>query len=125
MDISKEITQLQDRVRQLHELHELALQISDTACQLEAEISSIDESLPNPKKLSEIKDKSERVQLAEAEELLKEAYSIVDEILGPPEDEIFDHSDIKALSPEARGSKDMSIEEIMKQFSIGRKGNAS
>jgi len=125
MDISKEIAQLQDRIKQLRELRELAYKISDTTCQVESEISAIDESLPNPKILSDIKDRAERAQLSHAEDLLKEAYSLIDEILGPPEDEMTGQPADKAFSPEARGTKDLSFDEMMKQFNVGKKGNAS
>jgi len=125
MDIAKEISQLQDKIKQLRELRDLACHISDTACQIEAEISAIDESLPNPKNLSEIKDRSERAQLSRAERLLQEAYSIIDKILGPPEDELAGQLSDTAYSPEARGYRGLSLDEMLKGFPIGKKGNAS
>ena len=125
MDLTKEINQLKERVKQLRELKELAYKVSDTTCQVEAEISAIDEALPNPKNLSDIKDRAERAQLAHAEDLLKEAYSLIDEILGPPEDEITGEPAGQTYSPEARGTKEISLDDILKQFPLGRKGNAS
>jgi len=125
MDLTKEISQLQDRIRQLRELRELAVQISDTTCQVEAEISAIDESLPNPKKLSDIKDRTERAQLSHAEDLLKEAYSLIDEILGPPAEDIMAQNAGAPFIPEARGSKDLSLDELISRLPAGKKGNAS
>ncbi len=114
--LSQEIKMLKDRIGQLKELREVARQITDTVACIEEEINQVDESMPNPRRLTDITDKKEREQLKKAEKLLREAYELIDAILGPPEDNTVPSGE--TLIPEAKGnsSSSLSIDDILKQF---------
>lgn len=113
---------LRDRIERLKEYRDEAYRISDAVSAIENEIASLDESLPNPSKLSEIKDRDERLRLRKAEDLLKEAYALIDELLGPPDmGEVIDET--PAYIPQARGNEAASLQEMLDKFPIGGKGN--
>ena len=113
MDISNEIKALEERIKELKELRDVAAKLCDAVCDIEEEVSHIDESIPNPKRLTDIKDPAQRKQIKKAEGLLEQAYALIDEILGPPE------------KPEKKETARDSIEEILRQFPISGKGNLS
>lgn len=113
---------LRDRIELLKEYRDEAYRISDAVTSIENEVASLDETLPNPARLSDVKDKEERQRIREAEKLLKEAYALIDELLGPPEQDIAVNAD-QTYIPQARGNDPVSIQEMLERFPIGGKGN--
>lgn len=114
---------LREKIGLLKEYRDEAFRISDAVTTIESEISLIDEALPNPSSLSQIKDKEERDRLRKAEDLLKEAYGLIDELLGPP-DEFGEYETTQAYMPQARGTtgQSVSFQEMLEKFPIGGKG---
>lgn len=128
-DYSAEIQMLTERIEQLNQIRDILYNIDDTVCSIEQEVSDIDNSLPNPKRLTDIKDPSERKQLTKAENLLKEAYAIIDELLGNPEDEATGQPSGTTYMPEAKGSSSSptgpSIDEILSKVRSSSKNKLS
>lgn len=124
MDHSSKIKQLQDYITQLNGLKELAYKISDCVYDIEQSVGRIDESLPNPEFIGQIADKTEREQISHAENLLREAYGLIDEMLGPPDEDQQDGVQGEVRSEE-KDEHTVSFEEMMKLFHSGNGGKGS
>lgn len=125
MDYSEQIKILEERIEELEEIKDILLKVDEAVCSIEREVSEVDNIIPNPKRITEIKDLEERKQITHAEALLNEAYAIIDEILGPPEEESDGPERGHAISPEAKGNDDsFSLDNILLRMQQG-KGKAS
>ncbi len=85
MDYSTRIALLQDAVNQLRHIKETLLKTGDTICSIEDRVGEIESSLPAD--ASAIDDPTEREQVSHAEDLISEAYALVDDMIGPPEEQ--------------------------------------
>ena len=73
---------------------------------IEQEVTDIDNALPEDSEVHAMPEGPEKKQILQLFELNDEAYDLIDEILGPPEDEF-------------------SVEEMLRQFPASRKGRAN
>lgn len=87
MKFSKEIKSIEEAIVQLKQIGALLDTIEATVLEIEENLCNIDESVPHielePEKFTE-NDKKQYDRLVVS---LSEAYSLVDEILGPPDEE--------------------------------------
>ena len=90
---------LEERIAELEKIRDIVYNIEDTVAGIEREVAAIDESLPDGSSLLK---------------LVKKAYALVDELLGPPEEEAGVPEEL--YSPEARGSsgRTISLEEVLR-----------
>lgn len=108
MEYSKNIESVKKRIEELNHIKELLYNIEDTVYSIEREISTLDNALPNDREVRQMKAGAEKDQLLHLLDLLTQSYSIIDEILGPPEDQ-------------AAGG----IDEILNHFPSPGRGSAS
>jgi hypothetical protein len=107
MSHSKEIKRVQSLIADLKRIREILYQVEDTVLAIEQEVTDLDNALPSDAEVQGMPDGSrEKKQLLELFDLDNEAFDLIDEILGPPEEEI-------------------SVEEMLRQFPASRKGRAN
>lgn len=128
MDYSAQIKTLQAAIAELRQIKEFLLTVEDAAMSIEDELCRMDKVLPLETELDSIKDPSEREQASHANDLLKEAFTLIDEVLGPPDDEMTGDPVGTAYIPEAKGNDDgktISIDDILAQIKASSKGQIS
>lgn len=127
MDYSAQIKTLQAAIAELKQIKEFLMSVEDAAVSIEDELCRLDKVIPLETELNAIADPAEREQASHANDLLKEAYSLIDEVLGPPEDEMTGDPVGTAYIPEAKGNegKTISIDEILAQMKASSKGKIS
>lgn len=125
MDFTKQLSSIRERVAELQQIRDVLVQIEDTVCAIEKEVSDIDSKLPSDDEIDTMPEGKEKEDLLELIELDNEAFRLVDEILGPPEDELTGDPQGTAYSPEARGMKTISLDEVLSQMMNGNKGRTS
>lgn len=125
MDFTKQLSSIRERVAELQQIRDVLVQIEDTVCAIEKEVSDIDSKLPSDDEIDTMPEGKEKEDLIELIELDNEAFRLVDEILGPPEDELTGDPQGTAYSPEARGMKTISLDEVLSQMMNGNKGRTS
>ena len=106
MRYTKEIKRVQKLIADLKRIHEILTQVEDTVLAIEQEVTDIDNALPEDGEVHAMPESNEKKQLLQLFDLNDEAYDLIDEILGPPED-------------------DFSVEEMLRQFPASRKGRAN
>ena len=106
MKYTKEIKRVQKMITDLKRIREILTQVEDTVLGIEQEVTDIDNALPDDTDVAAMPDGAAKQQLLQLFDLNDEAYDLIDEILGPPED-------------------DFSVEEMLRQFPATRKGRAN
>ncbi len=106
MKYTKETKRVQKMISDLKRIQEILNQVEDTVLGIEQEVTDIDNALPGDTEFAAMPDGPEKQQLSQLFDLNDEAYDLIDEILGPPEEEI-------------------SVEEMLRQFPAARKGRAN
>ena len=106
MRYNKEIKRVQKLIADLKRIGEILTQVEDTVLAIEQEVTYIDNALPEDVEVHAMPDGTEKKQILQLFELNDEAYDLIDEILGPPEEEI-------------------SVEDMLRQFPASRKGRAN
>ncbi len=104
---TKDIKRVQKLITDLKRVQEILYQVEDTVLSIEQEVTDIDNALPTDEELAAMPDGSEKKQIRELIELNDEAYGLIDDILGPPEED------------------GISVEEMLRQFPASRKGRAN
>lgn len=125
MDYGLKIKLVQDFIEELKQIKEVLFQIENEVCLVEKEISDLDAALPSDKDIAKMPAGGEKEQLLHLIDLNEQAFSIVDEILGPPDDEVTGEPEGTRFSPEARGTGDISLDAILSNMKPGGKNSAS
>lgn len=127
MDYTSDIKVLEAAIKELKQIKEFLAAVEDAAVSIEDELCDIDKAVPLETELASIADPEERKDAARANELLKEAFTLIDEVLGPPEDEITGDPVGTAYIPEAKGNQEnsISIDEILSQIRASGKDKIS
>ncbi len=124
---SDDIKTLQDSIKRLQEIKEVLYAVEDVALEVERGVSEIDARIPLRENLHEIKDETQRAQAEHALDLLEETFGLIDEILGPPEDEVTGEPVGTPMDPVARGSRssELRLEDFLRNYKPGGKGKVS
>ena len=127
MRYKKQIDTVKKYIDELHDTKELLLAVQDRILKIEQQIGKIDDALPSDDDAARMAPGPEKAELYELFDLNDSAFDLIDEILGPPEDELTGEPTGTAFSPEARGNDtEISLEQVLKQFgAAGGKNNAS
>lgn len=125
MDYGLKIKLVQDFIEELKQIKEVLFQIENEVCLVEKEISDLDAALPSDKDIAKMPAGVEKEQLLHLIDLNEQAFNIVDEILGPPDDEVTGEPEGTRFSPEARGTGDISLDAILSNMKPGGKNSAS
>lgn len=127
MDYSEHIRTLQQAVQDLRRMKEILYTVEDNTLAIEKDVAGLDRLIPMREDLSKIRNKAEREQASHALDLLEEALSLIDEILGPPEDEVTGQPYGTAFAPEAKGNnkEGVSIDDLLIQLNLGSKRKTS
>ena len=122
-----DIKTLQDSIKRLQEIKEVLYAVEDVALEVERSVSEIDARIPLRENLSQIKDGEQRAQAEHALDLLEETFGLIDEILGPPEDELTGEPVGTPMDPVARGSRssEIKLEDFLRNYKPGSKGKVS
>ena len=119
---SDDIKTLQDSIKRLQEIKEVLYAVEDVALEVERSVSEIDARIPLRENVSQIKDGTERAQAEHALDLLEETFALIDEILGPPEDELTGEPVGTPMDPVARGSRpsELRLEDFLRNYKPGK-----
>ncbi|MBO7511011.1 MAG: hypothetical protein J6T35_07485 [Bacteroidales bacterium] len=87
--------------------------IQGMVCDMEKELSAIDRELPSEDAINAMPEGKEKEQITHLCELLQEAFNLIDEILGAPEEDedktegngIFSIDDLLQLLPHGKGKR--------------------
>lgn len=117
MAYSKDIETLQQTIQALRDIKEMLYATEQHVLDVEKTVCAIDESLPDEAHTRALPAGAEKEQILHLYDLTDEAFRLIDEILGPPEDEYSG----AAYSPEARGNakSEISLDEIIHKMSSG------
>lgn len=117
-----DIKKLQDSIQRLNQIKEVLYAVEDVALEVERNVSEIDARIPLRENLHEIKDGEQRAQAEHALDLLEESFSLIDEILGPPEDELTGEPVGTPMDPVARGShsSEIRLEDFLRSYKPGK-----
>ena len=121
------IKTLQDSIKRLQEIKEVLYAVEDVALDVEKGVSDIDARLPMREDLGKLADKEQRAQAEHALDLLDQAFALIDEILGPPEDELTGEPVGTPMDPVARGARpsEIRLEDFLRNYKPGGKGKVS
>ena len=124
---AEDIKTLQESIRRLQEIKDVLYAVEEVALEVERRVSEIDARIPLRETLGEIKDGEQRAQAEHALDLLEETFSLIDEILGPPEDELTGEPVGTPMDPVARGShaSELRLEDFLRNYKPGSKGKVS
>ncbi len=124
---AEDIKTLQESIRRLQEIKDVLYAVEEVALEVERGVSEIDARIPLRETLGEIKDGEQRAQAEHALDLLEETFALIDEILGPPEDELTGEPVGTPMDPVARGShaSELRLEDFLRNYKPGGKGKVS
>ena len=124
---AEDIKTLQESIRRLQEIKDVLYAVEEVALEVERGVSEIDARIPLRETLGEIKDGEQRAQAEHALDLLDETFALIDEILGPPEDELTGEPVGTPMDPVARGShaSELRLEDFLRNYKPGSKGKVS
>ncbi|NLZ20347.1 MAG: hypothetical protein GXY24_08855 [Bacteroidales bacterium] len=126
-NFSEDIQTLQSSIKRLQEIKEVLYAVEDVALEVERKVSDIDARIPLRENISQIRDGEQRAQAEHALDLLEETFALIDEILGPPEDEMTGEPVGMPMDPVARGSRssELRLEDFLRNYKPGSKTKAS
>ena len=123
---SDDIKTLQDSIRRLQEIKEVLYAVEDVALEVERNVSEIDARIPLRENIDQIPDAAQRAQAEHALDLLEETFALIEEILGPPEDEMTGEPVGTPMDPVARGSRsEIRLEDFLRNYKPGSKNKVS
>ena len=124
---SDDIKTLQDSIKRLQEIKEVLYAVEDVALDVERRVSEIDARIPLREDLGQIKDAEQRALAEHAMDLLEETFGLIDEILGPPEDEVTGEPVGTPMDPVARGARpsELRLEDFLRNYKPGSKNKVS
>ena len=124
---SDDIKTLQDSIKRLNEIKEVLYAVEDVALEVERKVSDIDARIPLRENMSQIEDRTQRAQAEHALDLLEETFALIDEILGPPEDDMTGEPVGTPMDPVARGSRpsELRLEDFLRNYKPGSKNKVS
>ena len=127
MGYADDIKTLQDSIKRLQEIKEVLYAVEDVALDVEKGVSDIDARLPMREDLGKLADKEQRAQAEHALDLLDQAFALIDEILGPPEDELTGEPVGTPMDPVARGARpsEIRLDDFLRNYKPGGKGKVS
>lgn len=122
-----DIRHLQESIKRLQEIKEVLYAAEDVALEVERGISEIDARLPRREDLPRIADGEQRAQADHALDLLEESFTLIDEILGPPDDELTGEPVGTPMDPVARGaqSSELRLEDFLRNYRPDSKNKVS
>ncbi len=125
--ITEDIKTLQDSIKRLQEIKEVLYAVEEVALDVERGVSEIDARIPLREELGKIADREERARTEHALDLLDQTFALIDEILGPPEDEMTGEPVGTPMDPVARGSRpsELRLEDFLRNYKPGSKGKVS
>lgn len=127
MGYAEDIRILQDAIKRLKEIKEVLYTVEEVALEVERSVGEVDTRLPMRDDLRLIRDGEQRARAEHALDLLEQSFNLIDEILGPPEDELTGEPAGTPMDPVARGSRsgELRLEDFLRNFKPGGKGKVS
>ena len=127
MGYTEDIKILQDAIKRLKEIKDVLYTVEDVALEVERSVGEVDTRLPMREDLGRIRDGEQRARAEHALDLLEESFALIDEILGPPEDELTGEPVGTPMDPVARGARggELRMEAFLRNYRPGGKGKVS
>lgn len=127
MGYTEDIRTLQDAIKRLKEIKDVLYTVEEVALEVERSVGEIDTRLPMREDLGNIRDGEQRAKAEHALDLLEESFALIDDILGPPEDELTGEPVGTPMDPVARGSRggELRLEDFLRNYKPGGKGKVS
>jgi len=119
MAYKKEIEILSKDIAQLNEIKEAIADLESRVMTIEKTVCAIDETIPSDAKIDAMAPGPEKEDILHALSLAKEAYDLIDEILGPPQQPGDAAMEDLAIMPQARGNDAISLEAALRKFNPG------
>ena len=123
MDYKKKIAAVQARIDNLRKIKEIMYTMETTISEIENEIVQIDNSLPGDNEINAMPDSAAKEQILHLIDLNDEAFRLIDELLGPPEDD--PSNSFFTSDAGTNPGREISIEDAMKFLASKNKGHAS
>ena len=124
MDYKKKIAAVQARIDNLRKIKEIMFSMENTISEIENEIVQIDNSLPSDQQIAAMPDGAAKEQILHLIDLNDEAFRLIDELLGPPDDN-FATDQFFTSDAGTNPGRELTLEEAMKFLSPKSKGHAS
>ena len=106
---NRKVTRVRSDIKDLKAMLEHLEMIQGIVCDMEKELSDIDKELPSEEAIDAMPEGKEKEQIVHLCELLQEAFNLIDEILGAPEEEektggngMFSLEDLLQLLPHSK-----------------------
>ena len=106
---NKKLSQIRSSIKDLKMMVNHLELIQNLVCDIEKELSIIDQELPSEEEINAMPEGKEKEQITHLCELMQEAFDLIDEILGAPEEEektegngIFSLDDLLQLLPHGK-----------------------
>lgn len=104
MDYSSELKELDECIDNLKKIRDILYAVEETVLEIEDHVCGIDEKTPHLEKMQGHISREEKAAYSAVVSKFNEAYALIDEILGPPDDDVTGEPVGTAFSPEAKGS---------------------
>lgn len=86
MDYTEKIERVKKRIEELNQTRQILYKIEESVLAAEREVDDINSVLPSDAHIRAMKDSQEKKQLQQLVDLANQAFEIIDEILGPPDE---------------------------------------
>lgn len=87
MDYDNKKKTLEAQIARLEQIKESLYGLEDEVLAIEKDVCATDESLPSDRDMRRMPDGAERRQAQDIINLCNRAYAVIDELLGPPDEE--------------------------------------
>lgn len=118
MDFSSEIKELDVHIDNLKKIRNILYAVEETVLEIEDRVCEMDEKTPHLEKMQGHISGDEKTAYSAVVSRFNEAYALIDEILGPPDDNVTGEPVGTAFSPEAKGSHpaEPDLESLLEQI---------
>lgn len=118
MDFSSEIKELDVHIDNLKKIRDILYAVEETVLEIEDRVCEMDEKTPHLEKMQGHISGDEKTAYSAVVSRFNEAYALIDEILGPPDDNVTGEPVGTAFSPEAKGSHpaEPDLESLLEQI---------
>lgn len=110
---NRKVSRVRADIKDLKAMVEHLEMIQGIVCDMEKELSAIDQELPSEEAINAMPEGKEKEQITHLCELLQEAFNLIDEILGAPEEE----------KPEGNGV--FSLDDLLEFLPRGKRNDLS
>ena len=123
MDFSSELKELDVCIDNLKKIRDILYAVEETVLEIEDRVCEMDEKIPHLEKIQSQISGKEKTAYSAVVSRFNEAYALIDEILGPPDDNVTGEPVGTAFSPEAKGSHpaEPDLDSLLDRVKTGKR----